>query len=184
MEEQEIFKIVPEYPRYMISNKGNLTDGRKIYNKNKKFIKYKLIKGTVTNRGYKQTTLTKNKKQYTVTFHYLVANTFLKHTSCGMIKVIDHKDKNTTNNTVKNLQIITHRKNCSKDKKGTIGVSYIKKGKKYRSSISINSNNLYLGDFKTIKEASKQYQKALLYKHLYSTNAKDFRNILNQINEK
>tara|TARA_R110001592_G_C12624695_1_gene698436 strand:+ start:40 stop:546 length:507 start_codon:yes stop_codon:yes gene_type:complete len=153
----EIWKDIPNYNGiYQVSNLGNI--------KSLKFNKVKYLKLTLNSEGrysvslYKNGILSSNKK-----LSVLVAEAFLNHTPCGHKLVVDHIDNNPLNDKLYNLQIITHRKNLTKDKKtGTskyIGV--FKYGKRWRAEIGINNTKNYLGTFKTEREASQAYQKAL-----------------------
>ena len=153
----EIWKNIPNYNGiYQVSNLGNI--------KSLKFNKVKYLKLTLNSEGrysvslYKNGILSSNKK-----LSVLVAEAFLNHTPCGHKLVVDHIDNNPLNDKLYNLQIITHRKNLTKDKKnGTskyIGV--FKYGKRWRSEIGINNTKNYLGTFNTEIEASQAYQKEL-----------------------
>tara|TARA_R110000744_G_C18984838_1_gene519794 strand:- start:27 stop:536 length:510 start_codon:yes stop_codon:yes gene_type:complete len=153
----EIWKDIPNYNGiYQVSNLGNI--------KSLKFNKVKYLKLTLNSEGryavslYKNGILSSNKK-----LSVLVAEAFLNHTPCGHKLVVDHIDNNPLNDKLYNLQIITHRKNLTKDKKnGTskyIGV--FKYGKRWRSEIGINNTKNYLGTFNTEIEASQAYQKEL-----------------------
>ena len=79
--------------------------------------------------------------------------------------IVDHIDNNKTNNTLSNLQVITNRENCSKDKKdGTsmfTGVSWHKNVKKWCATIHMNGKSNHLGYFVDEIEAAKEYQLAL-----------------------
>lgn len=157
--QKEIFKDIPGYEGlYKISNLGNVKTFH--YNINR------LLSLCNSKYGYKTVTLSKNKKTTTITVHLLMAITFLNHTS-GRKVVVDHKDNDKTNNRLNNIQIITQRKNCSKDKhrynssSKYIGVSRGKRRNKWRSHIQINGKLKYLGSFKDEYKAHLAYQKAL-----------------------
>ena len=87
--------------------------------------------------------------------------TFLNHVPSGHKFVVDHKNNNSLDNRLKNLQIITHRENSTKDRKRNLptGVSF--KGNKYQARIQINGKNKHLGYFLTPEEASNAYQNHL-----------------------
>jgi hypothetical protein len=83
----------------------------------------------------------------------------------GMKLVVDHINGDITDNHISNLQLITQRDNCSKEKtikSGLpVGVCYDKKTEKYKSYIKVNNDKKYLGCYETITEASLIYQKTL-----------------------
>ena len=97
--------------------------------------------------------------------HQLVASAFLGHTLCGYSRVVDHIDNNPLNNCVDNLQIISPRENCSKDKKGGYsshtGVSWSKRDNRWTSSIKINGKSKHLGNFINESDAARAYVIAL-----------------------
>tara|TARA_R110000737_G_scaffold114496_2_gene147456 strand:- start:1502 stop:1996 length:495 start_codon:yes stop_codon:yes gene_type:complete len=133
--------------------------------KSVKFGKNKILKQFNTGSGYCSATLVKdrNKKNYTV--HQLVAIAFLGHKPNGHKTVVDHIDNDKLNNNLYNLQLISHRENSSKDKKGgssdCIGVVWNKLAKKWRARIYINGRTRHLGLFADELEASESYQNEL-----------------------
>ena len=95
----------------------------------------------------------------------MVSIAFLNHKPCGYKLVVDHIDNNPSNNNVNNLQIITHRENCSKDKRnGTskyVGVSWSKGMKKWTVNIAFKGKIKHLGYFEDELEASEKYNNFL-----------------------
>tara|TARA_R110002126_G_scaffold263275_1_gene406280 strand:- start:55 stop:528 length:474 start_codon:yes stop_codon:yes gene_type:complete len=141
---------------YKASNYGNV--------KSLKFGKERFLKLSINGHGYSSVGLSNGGKMKSITVHQLMALTFLNHTPKKGL-VIDHIDNNRLNNNIDNLQIITHRENISKDKKGGtskyIGVHWCKAKKGWISQITINYKIKYLGRFLNELEASKAYQQAL-----------------------
>jgi len=84
---------------------------------------------------------------------------------------IDHKDQNKLNNLEKNLRICTHQQNSQNKSKqknnvsGYIGVSWYKQTRKWKATIQINYEQIFLGYFNTSKEAAKAYNEAALKYH-------------------
>ena len=98
------------------------------------------------------------------TVNQIMAIAFLSHKPCGHKIVVDHIDNNKLNNKLYNLQLITHRENISKDKKGSskyTGVCWHKIKNKWQSSIAINGKIKYLGIFTNEIEAAQAYQNEL-----------------------
>ena len=114
--------------------------------------------------GYKVVNLSENKKRTAIMVHILVAESFLNHSS-NREYVVDHINNIKTDNNLSNLQIISHRENCSKDKKGYlskyVGVGYNKINNKWVSMISIDSKSTFLGSFDSELRASIAYNFAL-----------------------
>jgi hypothetical protein len=153
----EIFKDIPDYEGiYQVSNLGNvksLKNGKeKILWKNKKV------------SGYYCVGLSKNNTRKFFKTHQLVAIAFLGHKPDGHKLVVDHIDNDRLNNRLDNLQLISQRKNTSKDRKGTskyTGVYWHKNRNKWRAEIKISGKRKYLGLFETEYHAHLAYQNAL-----------------------
>ena len=132
------------------------------------------IKNTTTNKpmsthlnseGYERVGLSKDGRARNEQVHQLMAITFLNHKPNGVTKVVDHIDNNKSNNRLDNLQVINHRLNCSKDRKGYsskyVGVRWVKKDKKWRAEIQIDGKYNYLGQFDCELRAAKAYNDKL-----------------------
>jgi hypothetical protein len=116
-------------------------------------------------QGYFYVVLSKDAKPRTFGIHRLIAMTFLENIPEGRNWIVDHKNNDQTDNRLENLQIITQRKNVSKQKKRDLptGVSYNESTKdpsknRYYAKIRINEKVIWLGTFNTCEEASQAYQ--------------------------
>lgn len=165
--EEEIWKDIVGYEGlYQVSNLGRVKSlSRKMSNGKGTYIsKEKILKGNQDRYGYLFVNLCKQSKRKIFRIHTLVAITFLNFNTKDKL-VVDHINNIRSDNRLENLQIITNRENCSKDKKkGTskyIGVSWQTKEKRWRAAIRINSKTKYLGLFEDEMEASKAYQREL-----------------------
>jgi len=82
--------------------------------------------------------------------------------------VIHHRDENTTNNRIDNLEQVTHRRNNNlKNRKRSsqyAGVHFRRSTGKYVAQISINGKKIYLGQYDTEEEAHYMYLQKL-YEH-------------------
>lgn len=67
--------------------------------------------------------------------------------------VIDHKDRNRSNNKWDNLRDVTMQENMRNV--GAIGVTYEKSRNKYKAQIFIDNKNIFLGRFNSFDEARK-----------------------------
>lgn len=158
----EIWKDISSCPNYQASNLGNIrskdfivirSDGKP------HTVKSKILKQSL-NSGYLCVNV-KGKKYV----HQLIAEAFLNHKTKGHKgKVVDHIDNDRMNNKLSNLQLITNRQNCSKNRTGIsdkTGVFWRKNRGHWFSQIQINGKQTYLGSFKTELEASNAYQNKL-----------------------
>lgn len=155
----ELFRDVVGFEGlYKVSNLGRV--------KSLKFNKEKILNLYKGTKGHINVKLYKDKKQYTIEVHKLVSMAFLNHKPKKGL-VIDHINEDKTDNRLKNLQIITSRKNTSKsflvsDKSSKYtGVYWSKSNKKWRAMIRINGKKKHLGMFENELDAHKRYQKKL-----------------------
>lgn len=160
----EQWKDIPNYEGlYKASDLGRIKSLER-YKKN--WSKLQLVKERILkqcNCTYLSLELNKESVPNTVDVHVVVGITFLGHVPCRGRKVVDHKNNNKKDNRLCNLQIITRRKNSSKDKNPASGHTRISKVKdKYSVSISVNCKTIYLGLFPTLKEAKNIYRKAIV----------------------
>ena len=147
---REEWKIIKDFPNYKVSNKGEIFSN----------ITKRILKKTISKRGYHIIRLSRNKKSYTKYIYKLVAQEFLKHTPSGYEEVVDHIDRNRLNDNLDNLQLLTQRRNSIRSKDvNNIGVSYY--NGKYYARIWFEGINYYLGTFTTQKEANEVYLKQL-----------------------
>ena len=114
------------------------------------------------NAGYYFVNLSKQGKSKPLLVHQLVAIAFLNHIVCDDDLVVDHINTNKKDNTLSNLQVITHRHNTSKDKKGSsIYTGVYKYGEVWRARISVDNKRLSLGYYMNEIDAHNAYQDKL-----------------------
>jgi len=149
---KEIFKTIPNYPDYQVSNLGRV---KSLKQGKEKILKHRIVS------GYPYVTLFKKGRNH-FHVHRLVMMTFVD-TSNGMI--VNHKDSNKLNNRLDNLEYVTYRQNSQHgySRKNTqskyIGVTFHLK--KWRAQIYTKGKNKHLGLFKTELDAHKAYLRAL-----------------------
>lgn len=129
------------------------------------YLKNRILNPYIPSHGYRTVGLRLNGKTILITVANLVARTFLNHKPCGKKIVVDHIDNNRLNDNLSNIQLISHRKNVSKDIKNKsskyTGVSFCKKTQKWYSSIRINGKTKNIGLYENEIEASEAYQNKL-----------------------
>lgn len=143
----EIWKVIPGYENYEVSNLGRVKGPLKM-------LKPTIVEmGKKTKKYYQVCNLSKLGKVKKFYIHQLVAYAFLSYKD-KKDGVIDHIDNNGLNNDLKNLQVITQRENSSKDRfridstSKYIGVYYNKTKRTYQSYIYIDGKLKYLGSSK------------------------------------
>lgn len=154
----EIWKGVKGYEGiYMVSQLGRV--------KSLRFRKSKVMKTSPMRYVYRGVGLYRDKKRKMLSVHRLVAISFLDLDPCDSRLVVDHINNNPSDNRSCNLQLISMRENCTKDKVGGsskyIGVGWNKSTMKWRAHIIIRKKQHYLGSFTNEIEASNAYQDAL-----------------------
>lgn len=100
---KEEWKIIEDYPDYMISNLGNV--------KSLKHGKERILKQGKDKDGYCQVSLWKESKQKTYKVHRIVAQAFLPNPY--NLPQINHKDENKQNNCASNLEFCDAKYNAN-----------------------------------------------------------------------
>ena len=162
----EIWKDIKGYEGYyQVSNLGNVKSLSRVDSIGRP-LKEKSLKGSLDVFGYLCFDFRKNNKRKIFKVHQLVAVAFLGHKINGYKGlIVDHIDNDKLNNKLENLQLITARYNCSKDKKRKsskyTGVCWEKRRCKWMSRIHIGGKTKFLGYFTNELEAAEAYQTAL-----------------------
>ncbi|WP_296683407.1 NUMOD4 domain-containing protein [Flavobacterium sp.] len=173
---KEVWKDMLGYEGlYQVSSNGNIkslsrtiTKGKVVY-----VTKDKILKQSIDSVGYPYVNLSNYKKQKTFRVHQLVSIAFLNHIPNGYDGlIVDHIDGNKLNNFTNNLQLVTNRKNSSKDRKNKTsnftGVSWHKQSNKWLAQVRINGKVNYLGVFKKEEDAYLAYTNSIKSKRMYS----------------
>ena len=152
----EIWKNILGYEnKYIISNLGRVKRLKHVIIDKidrKRTLTTKMLNPYKTKRGYKHIDLSGN----TFEVHRLVALHFLDNPYNK--KYVNHKDGDKLNNNVNNLEWCTQRENIchyhnSKNKNNSIGVSFNKNAKKWKSRIYFKNKDIHIGYFNTKEEA-------------------------------
>lgn len=150
---KEVFKSVPNYPHYFVSNLGNVKSTQKG--------KERLLSKRRSKNGYLSVLLYKeNEKPKTYNIHQLVCMAFLGHLPNRYESVIDHLNNVRDDNRLENLRVTTARQNTTKEivnKKGYCGVTFDKESGKYMARITKNKKSIYIGRYPTIDDAYFAY---------------------------
>ncbi len=158
MEGLEIWLPIDNYiGLYEISNFGRVKSlPRKM---NNKVVKEKIFNESIGANGYSKVTLSHYGETKTYLVHRLVAIAFLgdnRHLQ------VNHKDLNTLNNHVSNLEWVTQAENnqhkwdnCARKSSKHKGVSFKKKLNKWQAYIYDGNKQKYLGVFENESDAVK-----------------------------
>ena len=166
----EVWKQINDYPNYYISNFGNIKRKER-------------LKQIITDRGgYKVIQLFNNGKPKRYKIHRLVGEAFIENPENKPF--IDHIDFDKSNNNVNNLRWVNriesqqHRSKTTKTKSSIYkGVSFDKKGNKWKANININKKPIYIGQFKT------EYEAGLAYNNYIKEHQLEEYFVLNEIKE-
>lgn len=89
--------------------------------------------------------------------------------------IIDHVDRNRSNNRWSNLREVTAAGNAQNaslrkdNKSGVKGVSWCNTNKKWMAQLKVNNRNKFLGHFHTVQEAAEARRRAEETMHPYYT---------------
>jgi hypothetical protein len=163
----EVFKELPGYPNYLISNYGDVFS---IYSGKK------LKKMLIRKSGYLVVNIYRDKFPESFLVHQLVAITFLQHEKCKQHRVVDHIDGNKQNNRLDNLQVISQRENSVKDKpkpkSGVTGVYWSTQNKKWQVRPRVSGKKILIGYFDCKETAGEIYRD--FSKYMESINIYDY----------
>lgn len=182
---QEIWKDVIGYEGlYQVSNLGKVKALEKYVNsgiKNNNKVKRKsvLLKQHVK-LGYYEVCLTKNNKKHFIKVHRLVAQAFIPNQN--NLPQVNHKDENTLNNNVSNLEWCTAKYNCNYGNRN----KNIYKNNPFKA-IKVNQydlNNNLINSFSSIAEASRFYKCSSLTISRYCLNITKDKNFIWRYAEK
>ena len=154
----EEFRSIINYPNYSISNLGNVKNNKK----------NKILANSPHKTGYFNISLFKDGKRGNFSIHRLVAEAFLD----GFDKqfIIDHIDRNKTNNNIENLRMVTATESCLNrgiwGKSKYKGTYFSKTRGDWRSQIRVNKKLISLGCFKTELEGATAYNNYIEENHL------------------
>lgn len=160
MDNIEEWRELPSNDNYLVSNLGRVQVMPRITKTGRKE-KGKILNACLDSTGYLMVGIVGKKR----TVHQLVCETFLDHKPCGHKLIVDHINNISTDNRLMNLQLVSQRKNLSKDKKGGtsnyVGVYWYKSYNKWKSQIQIKGKNKHLGYFNCELLAHQAYQNKL-----------------------
>jgi len=138
-------------------------DGYIFNNKTKRF-----LTGSKDDGGYVIFDFKFNGKRIRPYLHDLIGRMFIENPNKERYTVVDHKDRNISNNSIENLRWATHSMNArNKDKaKGKTsdyyGVSWHEENKRWAAYICLNWKRCGIGYFETEEMAARAYDKAMM----------------------
>lgn len=133
---QEEWRPILDFPNYEVSNLGQVRRNNK-------------IRKPQINKGYYVIAIWKNNKQTNKYIHRLVAETFIPNPD--NLPIVDHIDRNVTNNVVSNLRWVTKSENglnTDRRDKELFGIMFDKRINRFCVNISF-------GSYLTLEEAKE-----------------------------
>lgn len=165
---QEEWRDVPNFEGfYQVSDLGRIkSSGKRHSNNGNIYLKQPFVLKQITyNKKYNYlcVNLSKNRKSTRFQLHKIVAMAFLEHIPDGTNKiVVDHKNTIGNDNKLSNLQLLSNRKNISKDAKNKTGHNNIfKTGKMFRVCATLNNKRLNFGSYEDLETALSVRDKIL-----------------------
>jgi len=159
---KEIWKDIPEYNgAYQASNLGNIrsTDRFVKCKHGDAFRRGKVLKPAIMRGGYLGVNFSVKSVTRSHHVHFLVAWAFIGERKKGF--VINHKDGDRFNNSVKNLEYVTARENVThsniKTRKNMTCAFLNKKTNKWFCRFHFDGKLINLGTYNTAKEANAAY---------------------------
>ena len=163
----EEWRDIPNYVgMYQISTLGRLKSLERFRfhkKRGRELIKLRILKQTRFSKSRLFIGLWKDRAKQLKSISLIMAEVFFNHKyDHSKQEMVDHKNNNSLDNRLINLQVITHRKNSSKDKTPKSGFTGVYKDKnKFRVSIDFENKRYNLGHFYSPEKASKIYLEAV-----------------------
>lgn len=155
----EIWKQIPGYENYRVSSTGKVCSDYYTSGRWGKTIKRKeplILCQELTHDGYYRVSLSKDKKQKHFSVHRLVAIAFIPNPQNH--SEVNHKDENTRNNNVENLEWCSRKYNANY---GTLPQRERKwntnNPKKSKPVVKMSIDGDVLAEYPSTKEASRQH---------------------------
>jgi len=153
MQEKEIWREIPNFRGvYEASNMGRIRSvDRTVECKEWSYTrKGCILKPAMSNGKYLSVRLSCKGIAKTWSVHVLIAITFLGHIPNGYDRVVDHINGNKTDNRVKNLRILSMRRNniawrLYAESNCDIGITFVYN--KWVAVINVNGERVYIGRF-------------------------------------
>lgn len=147
----EVYKTLTEFgSKYAVSDLGNVKNVNTGY-----------VKSINPNKqGYIVANLIWDGNSKFIPVHKLVAMAFLGHKPNGMGEVVDHINNIPNDNRLENLQIVSNRENCTKDKDSP-GATFIKSSGKWRARVYVDGASKHIGVYPSKEEALEAYNEEL-----------------------
>ena len=118
------------------------------------------VKCRISKDGYLRATIYYKKKGYIKSIHRLVAETFINKNPINQILEVNHIDGNKLNNSISNLEWVTHKENINHAWKNKLFEPVREASKRYGKNnpnakkVYQIKDNVVIQVFNTIKEAS------------------------------
>ena len=141
----ENWKVIPDYPKYSVSDLGRVR-------------RFRIKKNFYTRKGYEAVGLRDNGKNHCQFIHILVLSTFKPNPQPDFYNCVDHINRNPKDNRLINLR--WSNASLNRLNSNAKGFSFNKHRNKYQARIKINGKQKYLGSFISYVNARNAYLEA------------------------
>ena len=153
---QEEWRIISGYEEYKVSNLGRIK--RLAYDKvvcggSKQHCAERILKPQIRKRGYLAVSLSKNSKAKSFLIHRLVAIAFIPNPE--NLPQVNHKDENTSNNHVDNLEWCNQKYNSNYGTSKERISTKLKNGILSKSVEQYDKEGNYINEYPSAIEASR-----------------------------
>ena len=153
MKEIEIWKDVPNYEDYQISNLGRVKSLKRIDALGRR-VKEKILKLAINHKGYYKVPLCKNSKVRFYYVHRLVWEAFNKQIPENM--QVNHINEIKTDNRLSNLNLLTPKENINYGTGIERGHNKLINGKCSKSVLQFTLDNILVKEYPSIQQVERE----------------------------
>ena len=149
----EIWKDIPNYEGYQVSNLGRVKSLERIDALGRR-VKEKILKPLITRNGYYLIGLYKNSIQKFYYVHRLVWEAFNDQIPEGL--QVNHINEVKTDNRLENLNLMTAKENMNWGSRNERAGKVLKNGKKSKSVLQFDLNDNFIKEYQSAHQVERE----------------------------